>query len=78
VRQQVNLFFNTYLIHEDKFSRLQQTDANLLCCVDYKECPLQTNGHDCGIFAVAIALHFAKQIELHRDLFLQADVTKAR
>jgi hypothetical protein len=44
--RQVNLFFNTYLIHKEKFSRLQQTDTNLLRCVDYKVCPFQTNGHN--------------------------------
>ncbi len=75
--RQVNLFFNTYLIHKDRFSRLRQTDANLLRRVDCKDCPLQTNGHDCGFFAIAIALHFAEWIKLHRDSFLQADVIQA-
>jgi Ulp1 family protease len=67
IARQANLFFNTFLIHKDKFSRLRQTEINLLRRVDYKVYPLQTNGHDCGVFAFAIALHLVEQIKLHRD-----------
>ena len=76
--RQVNHFFNTYLIHEENFAPLRQTDASLLRRVQYKECPEQTNGFDCGIFAVAIVLHLSERIEVKMDSFSQADVTKGR
>jgi hypothetical protein len=78
VVRQVNHFFNTYLIHEEKYAPLRQTDATLLCRVQYKECPEQNNGFDCGIFAVAILLHLSEQLEVKRDSFSLADVTRAR
>ena len=51
----------------------------MLCCaVHYKECPHQTNGHNCRKFAVAIVLHLTEQIVLHMDSFSQDDVSKAK
>jgi hypothetical protein len=76
--RQVNHFFNTYLIHEEKFARLRQPDATLVRRVQYKACPEQKNGFDCGIFAVAIVLHLSERLEVKTDTFSQADVTKAR
>jgi Ulp1 family protease len=76
--KKVNFFFKFYILHDDKYQDLRQTDANLLCRVQYQDCPEQKNGFDCGIFAVAIVLHLAEQIDLKRDTFSQVDVTKAR
>jgi hypothetical protein len=46
--------------------------------VQDKDSPLQNNGCDCGIFAVATTLHLADRIPLTSHLFLQTHVTKAR
>ena len=46
--------------------------------VHYMGCPLQLNGSDCGIFAVATVLHLVERIDFTSTSFTQADVTKAR
>jgi Ulp1 family protease len=76
--KKVNLFFNKYILHERKYRSIQQSDADLLRRVQYKDSPLQNNGCDCGIFAVATTLHLAEQIPLTSHSFLQTHVTKAR
>ncbi len=46
--------------------------------MQHKDSPLQNNGCDCGIFAVATTLHLAEQIPLTSHSFSQTHVTKAR
>jgi hypothetical protein len=53
------------------------SDADLLRRVQYKDSPLQKNGCDCGIFAVATTLHLAERIPLTSHWFSQTHVTKA-
>ena len=77
--KKVNLFFNKYILHgKEYYLSLQQSDTDLLQRVQYKDCPIQKNGHDCGIFAVAAILHLAEQIPLTSKSFSQTHVTKAR
>jgi hypothetical protein len=73
--KKVNLFFNKYILHERKYLSIQQSDADLLRRVQYEDSPLQNNGCDCGIFAVATTLHLAERIPLTSHLFLQTHVT---
>ena len=51
--KKVNLFFNKHILHKNQYLSLQQSDTDLLQRVQYKDCPIQKNGHNCGIFAVA-------------------------
>ena len=74
----VNLFFKTYVLHEEKYARLRQTDANVLRRVQGKDCPAQHDGYICGIFAVAVVFHLAERKPLIMHSFSQNDVTKAR
>jgi hypothetical protein len=74
----VNLFFNTFVLHDETYAGLRQTDLNVIPRVQYKHCPRQENGFDCGIFAVACILHLAERQTLQMDTFSQANVTKAR
>ena len=74
----VHLFFKTYVLHEEKYARLRQTDANVLRRVQGKDCPAQHDGYICGIFAVAVVFHLAERKPLIMHSFSQNDVTKAR
>ena len=76
--KKVNLFFNKHILHGKEYLSLQQSDTDLLQRVQYKGCPIQKNGHDCGIFAVAAILHLAERIPLTSKSFSQTHVTKAR
>jgi len=76
--KKVNLFFNKYILHEKKYHSLQQADTDLIRRVQYKDSPMQNNGYDCGIFAVAATLHLAERIPLTLQSFSQTHVTKAR
>ncbi len=76
--KKVNYFFNAFVLHETKYASIQQSDADVVRRVQYKDCPPQRNGYDCGIFAVAMVLHLAEQIEITDDTFSQANVTQAR
>ena len=71
-------FFNTYVLHEAKYARLQQTDANVLRRVQYGDCPAQHDGYNNGIFAIAVVFHLAERKPLNIHTFSQNDVTKAR
>ena len=46
--------------------------------VQYKDCPSQRNGYNCGICAVAMVLHLAEWIDITDDKFSQANATQAR
>ncbi len=74
----VNLFFNTYVLHEEKYAPLQQTDANKLRRVQYGDCPAQHDGYNGGIFAIAVVFYLAERKPLNIHTFSQNDVTKAR
>ena len=76
--KKVKFFFNKYILHEKKYHSLQQSDPDLLRRVQYKDSPMQNNGCDCGIFAVATTLHLAERIPLTLQSFSQTHVTKAR
>lgn len=76
--KKVNSFFKTFIIHDRKYFNLHQSDSNVVGIVQYRDCPLQRNGYDCGIFAVACTLHLAERIPLNSGTFSQEDVTTAR
>jgi hypothetical protein len=50
------------------------SDLKLLELVEFDECPPQTNGHDCGLFAVAVLLHLIEGKEVTSQTFRQSDV----
>jgi Ulp1 family protease len=65
----LNLLFNTYVLHEEKYARLQQTDAIVLRRVQYGDCPAQHDGYNCAIFAIAVIFHLAERKALNRHTF---------
>jgi Ulp1 protease family, C-terminal catalytic domain/SWIM zinc finger/Transposase, Mutator family len=74
----VNLFFNNFVLHDQKYKLFRQTDAELLRRIHYRDCPRQLNGYDCGIFAVAVVLHLAERKEVDDTTFCQEHVTRGR
>ena len=74
----VNSFFNSYILHDSKYQDLQQSDVALLRRVEYRDCPRQLNGYDCGIFAVAVVLHLLDRKLVDTTAFTQSDVTEGR
>ncbi len=76
--EKVNFFFKFYVLHEGKYQRLHQSDADLLQCAEYKDCPQQDNGYDGGNFTVAVVLHLLEQREVNEKAFTQGHVTEAR
>ena len=76
--KKVNTFFKNFILHEDKYQHLHRTDAQLLHRVQYKDCPPQANGYDCGIFAVAVVLHLLERKPVDTTTFSQSNVTEAR
>jgi Ulp1 protease family, C-terminal catalytic domain len=75
----VNSFFNSYILHDSKYQDLHQSDVVLLQCVEYRDCPRQLNGYDCGIFAVAVVvLHLLDRKLVDTTAFTQSDVTEGR
>ena len=55
--KKVNLFFNTFLLHDNSLAAALQDDPeSLLQRIKYhKNCPVQENSthDDCGVFAIA-------------------------
>ena len=51
---------------------------NPLSILEYFECPRQTNGHDCGLFALGVTLYLACEIPVSKDIFLQTNVSLLR
>ena len=76
--EKVNFFFKFCVLHEAKYQRLHQSDADLLQRAEYKDCPWQDNGYDCGIFTVAEVLHLLEQRVVDEKAFKQSHVTEAR
>lgn len=76
----VNEFFNTFVLHDDKHISLHENLDDLLerRRVKYKNCPCQQNGHDCGNFAVSCVLHLSERHSLDVQSFMQHDITKTR
>ena len=76
--KKVNYFFNAFVLHEKKYASIRQSDTDVVQLVQYKDSPSQKNGYDCGIFAVAMVLHLAKQTDITDDTLSQANITQAR
>ena len=74
----VNSSFNKFILHEKNHLRVRQSNTDALQRVQYKACPRQKNGYDCGIIAVASTLHLAERITLTSKSFSQTHATKAR
>jgi hypothetical protein len=51
------------------------SDLKLLELVEFDECPPQTNGPDCGLFAVAVVLHLVEGKEVNSQTLRQSDTT---
>ena len=76
--KEVNIFFNTFILHGDNYTHLQECNDHLLQRVKFHQCPIQNNGYDCGIFAVACALHLSEHVPVTATTFSDADVRRAR
>ena len=77
--KKVNFFFKSYILHEPQYQHLHQSDNALLRRVQYRDCPWQENGYDCGIFAVAVVLHLLNQnLVVGETSFTQRNVTEGR
>ena len=76
--EKVNFFFKFYILHEAKYQSLHQSDVDVLQRAQYKECPRQNNGYDCGIFTVAVVLHLLERKEVDEMSFTQSNVTEGR
>ena len=44
--------------------------------VEFDECSSQTNGHDCGLIAVAVVLHLVEGKEVNSQTFRPSDITE--
>ena len=76
---EANIFFNTIVLHDDKYTDLQESKDRMFQRVKYTQCPMQKNGYDCGIFAVACAFfHLSERVSLSAICFSQAYVRQAR
>ncbi|KAG7348632.1 Ulp1 protease family protein [Nitzschia inconspicua] len=42
------------------------------------DCPVQTNGYDCGLFALAVVWHLLCDKDIHPSVFTQADIDTFR
>jgi Ulp1 family protease len=68
---EVNKFFRHFVLQDKKCKKKQMSDLKLLELVKFDECPPQTNGHDCGLFAVAVVLHLVEGKEVNSQTFRQ-------
>jgi hypothetical protein len=75
---EVNKFFRHFDLQDKKYKKKQMSDLKLLELVEFDECPPQTNGHDCGLFAVAVVLHLVEGKEVNSQTFRQLDITILR
>jgi hypothetical protein len=71
----VNTFFHYFVLQDKKYENLRMSDLELLEAVEFDECPSQTNGHEWGLFAVAVVLHLVKCQEVTSQTFRQSDIT---
>ena len=76
--QKVNLFFSTFILHDQSFAALQEDSQSLLQHVQYKNCPVQDNTYDCAVFSVICVLHHSQRLPVTSVTYSQADVTKVR
>ena len=47
----------------------------MLKLIKAQPCPQQTNGVDCGLFAVAVSILIVADLEVQKDTFTQADIS---
>ena len=78
IMESVNAFFCAFVLHEKKYHLLHQHHNNVLNRVTYGHCPVQTNGYDCGLFAVIVVLHLVEGTRLNTDTFDQKDISNLR
>ena len=75
---EVNTFFRYFVLQDKKYENMRMSDLQLLKVVESDECPSQTNGYNCGLFAVAMVLRLADGKEGNSQTFRQLDITKLR
>jgi len=68
-------FFRYFILQDKKYQKEEMSDLTLLELVEFDECPPQTNGHDCGLFAVAVVLHLVEGKEVNSQTLRQSDTT---
>ena len=61
----VNEFFNSFILHDEKHISLHENADDLIERAKYKNCPCQQNGHGCGIVSFACVLHLSERHPLH-------------
>ncbi|KAG7356971.1 Ulp1 protease family protein [Nitzschia inconspicua] len=45
---------------------------------EFRQCPMQTNGYDCGLFALAVVWHLLCDKDIHPSVFTQAPIDTVR
>ncbi|KAG7365808.1 MULE transposase domain containing protein [Nitzschia inconspicua] len=58
-------------------SVLQDPDY-IMQMAEFRHCPVQTNGYDCGLFALAVVWHLLCDKDIHPSVFTQADIDTFR
>ena len=77
--KKLQFFFAKYVLYDTDFEKLLlSNDEYILKNIDYKDCPNQTNGYDCSLFAYAITLHLVNNVEVKETTFIQEDITRFR
>jgi Ulp1 family protease len=66
----------SFILHKDE---ARHRPASQLCSMlQFVTCPQQTNGIDCGLFAVGTILHLLSNKEVNGDIFNQEHVSHLR
>ncbi|KAG7345246.1 hypothetical protein IV203_032777 [Nitzschia inconspicua] len=56
-------------------SVLQDPDY-IMQMAEFRRCPVQTNGYDCGLFALAVVWHLLCDKDIHPSVFTQFPPTQ--
>ena len=67
--------FNKFVL---KLKNCSCDASKVLMNIVQVSCPIQQNGIDCGLFAIAICLHIFEGTEIGPHIFTQQDPTKLR
>jgi hypothetical protein len=78
ILKECNFFICHFILQARKHEDLRQTDEALLQKVEYRDCPRQLNGFDCGLFAVGIILHLVEGKDIGTETFTQQHITNLR
>ena len=77
--KKLQFFIARYVLHDTDIEKmLLSNDDYILKNLNYMDCPHQENGHDCALFAYAIALHVVNKKTVESTTFIQQDIARFR